>query len=74
MEHRKNNKGGYKKIFPMSLSEDDTFCHYCGRGVSPELAMQWDHVPALNVRIPEEYGVEFAIRKLLSVLAQNAIT
>lgn len=49
----------------MSLFEDATFCHYCGRTVSPDLALQWDHVPALNVRIPEEYGVEFAIRKTL---------
>jgi hypothetical protein len=65
MEHRKNNRDGYKKIFPMSLFEDATFCHYCGRTVSPDLALQWDHVPALNVRIPEEYGVEFAIRKTL---------
>ena len=65
MEHRKNNKDGYKKIYPMSLSEDDTFCHYCGRKVSSELALHWDHVPALNVRIPEEYGIEFDIRKTL---------
>lgn len=65
MEHRTINRDGYKKIYPMSLSEDDTFCHYCGRKASSELALHWDHVPALNVRIPEEYGIEFDIRKTL---------
>ena len=65
MDHRKQNRDGYKKIYPMSLSADDSFCHYCGRSTTPELQLQWDHVPALNVRIPEEYGIEFDIRKTL---------
>ena len=65
MTHRKQNRDGYKKIFPMSLSEDCSFCHYCGRGVEPDLQLQWDHVPALNVRIPNEYGIKFDIKKTL---------
>lgn len=65
MEHRKNNNHGYKKIYPMSLFEDDSFCHYCGRQVNTELGLEWDHVPALNVKIPDEYGIEHSIRKTL---------
>lgn len=65
MEHRKQNRGGYKKIYPMSLTPDESFCHYCGRSVTPDLQLEWDHVPALNVRIPEEYGIEFDIKKTL---------
>ena len=49
----------------MSLNEDDTFCHYCGRSASPNLALHWDHVPALNVQIPEEYGIQHNIRRTL---------
>lgn len=52
--HRIVNNVGYKKIYPMSSCEDDTFCHYCGRKASIELALHWDHVPALNVKIPPE--------------------
>jgi hypothetical protein len=37
----------------MSRVEDDTFCHYCGQEASPEVGLEWDHVPALNVAIPE---------------------
>lgn len=65
MEHRKVNNVGYKRIYPMSFSEDDTFCHYCGRSASSNLALHWDHVPALNVRIPEEYGIQHDIRRTL---------
>ncbi|WP_027672622.1 hypothetical protein [Rheinheimera baltica] len=55
MSHRIVNNVGYKKIYPMSLYEDDSFCHYCGR--SPDILnqLEWDHVPALNVKIPEDY-------------------
>lgn len=49
----------------MSLGEDDTFCHYCGRKASPDLPLHWDHVPALNVKIPEEYGIQHDIRRTL---------
>lgn len=49
----------------MSMSEDDTFCHYCGRSVTPNLALNWDHVPALNVKIPEEYGIQHDVRRTL---------
>ncbi|WP_346350594.1 hypothetical protein N2M06_09100 [Oceanimonas sp. AH20CE76] len=55
MNHRKINNVGYKKIYPMSLHEDTTFCHYCGRKASVVLQLEWDHVPALNVKIPIEY-------------------
>lgn len=53
MSHRQINNVGYKKIYPMSLHEDDNFCHYCGRTANLTRALHWDHVPALNVRIPE---------------------
>lgn len=55
MSHRIVNNVGYKKIYPMSLCDDDSFCHYCGR--SPDILnqLEWDHVPALNVKIPEDY-------------------
>jgi len=65
MEHRRNTDYGYKKIYPISLFEDDSFCHYWRRQVTPELALEWDDVPALNVKIPEEYGIEHFIRKTL---------
>ncbi|HCH2102054.1 TPA: hypothetical protein NKR60_005201 [Vibrio parahaemolyticus] len=55
MSHRVNNNIGYKKIYPMSLWEDSSFCHYCGRLADPTLQLEWDHVPALNVKIPEDY-------------------
>ncbi|EJE8519839.1 hypothetical protein M5237_002915 [Vibrio parahaemolyticus] len=55
MSHRINNNIGYKKIYPMSLWEDNSFCHYCGRTADPTLQLEWDHVPALNVKIPEDY-------------------
>lgn len=38
----------------MSFCEDDTFCHYCGRYPSIGNGLEWDHVPALNVKIPED--------------------
>lgn len=56
MSHRIVNNVGYKKLFPMSLFEDDTFCHYCGRAADILNPLEWDHVPALNVKIPEEYS------------------
>lgn len=62
MSYRVIRNVGYKKIFPMSLVEDDTFCHYCGRKSSVEVRLEWDHVPALNVAIPD-YAVD--IRKTL---------
>jgi len=62
MSHRILNNVGYRKIYPMSTFEDSTFCHYCGRKASLELRLEWDHVPALNVKIPE--GCE-DIRKTL---------
>lgn len=62
MNHRVVNDVGYKKIYPMSLFEDDTFCHYCGRSADVNLQLEWDHVPALNVSIPEEFN---EIRKTL---------
>ncbi|WP_164711750.1 hypothetical protein [Vibrio zhugei] len=46
----------------MSLVEDDSFCHYCGQKSSVEVRLEWDHVPALNVAIPD-YAVD--IRKTL---------
>lgn len=52
MSHRKLNDVGYKKIYPMSLNEDDSFCHYCGRRATINMRLEWDHVPALNVKIP----------------------
>jgi len=55
MSHRIINNVGYKKIFPMSLFEDDSFCHYCGRTPDILNPLEWDHVPALNVKIPEDY-------------------
>lgn len=39
----------------MSVAEDSTFCHYCGRKASLELQLHWDHVPSLNVKIPLDY-------------------
>ena len=63
--HRIVNNVGYKKIYPMSLSKDDGFCHYCGRLESTIVNLEWDHVPALNVKIPTEYGIEFGIKKVL---------
>ena len=39
----------------MSEGKDDTFCHYCGREARVGLGLQWDHVPALNCAIPEDY-------------------
>jgi hypothetical protein len=65
MSYRKINDIGYKKIFPMSLHEDMTFCHYCGRSVSPNNGLEWDHIPALNVSIPYEYGLIHQLRKTL---------
>lgn len=62
MSHRIINNVGYQKIYPMSLCEDDSFCHYCGRKPDILRALHWDHVPALNVRIPEGYD---EIRKTL---------
>ncbi|MDN3652338.1 hypothetical protein QWY77_06130 [Thalassotalea ponticola] len=63
MSHRIQNDVGYKKkIYPMSRTEDDGFCHYCGRKPNITLRLEWDHVPALNVKIPE--GCE-SIRKTL---------
>ncbi len=62
MNHRVVNDVGYKKIYPMSLWEDDSFCHYCGRKASILNGLEWDHVPALNVKIPEEFT---EIRKTL---------
>jgi len=62
MSHRLINNVGYKKIYPMSLCEDDSFCHYCGRTADILRALHWDHVPALNVRIPD--GCE-GLRKTL---------
>ncbi len=62
MSHRIQNDVGYKKIYPMSNDEDSTFCHYCGRKADITRRLEWDHVPALNVKIPE-YGTE--IRKTL---------
>ncbi|HAS6168094.1 TPA: hypothetical protein I7158_20835 [Vibrio vulnificus] len=53
MSHRIINNVGYKKIYPMSLFDDDSFCHYCGQKPSPEVRLEWDHVPALNVSIPD---------------------
>ncbi|HIF9093899.1 TPA: hypothetical protein ACX6NR_002873 [Photobacterium damselae] len=53
MPHRKINNVGYKKLYPMSLIDDDSFCHYCGARASITVQLQWDHVPALNVKIPE---------------------
>lgn len=53
MSHRIQNNVGYKKIYPMSLWEDNNFCHYCGRKANIETQLEWDHVPALNVSIPE---------------------
>lgn len=47
--HRIVNNVGYKKIYPMSLDDDEGFCHYCGRCASQSLALHWDHVPPLNV-------------------------
>lgn len=38
----------------MSASEDEGFCHYCGRKPSINLSLEWDHVPALNVKIPPD--------------------
>ncbi|MEZ9709303.1 hypothetical protein AB4254_11545 [Vibrio breoganii] len=64
MSHRKINNVGYKKLFPMSLFEDATFCHYCGRKANPETQLEWDHVPALNVTIPDIADCEH-IRKTL---------
>lgn len=54
MSHRIQNNVGYKKIYPMSNDEDDGFCHYCGRKPSIVLSLEWDHVPALNVKIPPD--------------------
>jgi hypothetical protein len=65
MTYRVTNNVGYKKIYPMSLMDDETFCHYCGRTAGIYLQLEWDHVPALNVKIPEEYGLQFDIRKTL---------
>lgn len=53
MSHRIVNNIGYKKLFPMSLFDDGSFCHYCGQKSSPEVQLEWDHVPALNVTIPD---------------------
>jgi hypothetical protein len=53
--HRVVNDVGYKKLYPMSLREDDTFCHYCGRKPHFNLRLEWDHVPPLDVKIPPEY-------------------
>lgn len=39
----------------MSVGEDSTFCHYCGRKAGLELQLHWDHVPSLNVKVPPEY-------------------
>jgi len=39
----------------MSSGEDSSFCHYCGRKAGLERELHWDHVPALNVKIPHEY-------------------
>lgn len=63
--YRSQNNQGYKKIYPMSLYSDETFCHYCGRTVTANLGLHWDHVPALNVKIPEEYGIEHELKKTL---------
>ena len=56
MSYRYVNDVGYLKIFPMSNWEDDSFCHYCGRKASILLGLEWDHVPALNVKIPDWVG------------------
>ncbi|MFT6909631.1 MAG: hypothetical protein ACJAS1_006354, partial [Oleiphilaceae bacterium] len=65
MTYRVTNNVGYKKIYPMSFMGDESFCHYCGRTAGIYLQLEWDHVPALNVKIPEEYGLQFDIRKTL---------
>jgi hypothetical protein len=52
MSHRIVNNVGYYKIYPMSFGEDLTFCHYCGRKSGVDVQLEWDHVPALNVRLP----------------------
>lgn len=53
MSHRNINNVGYKKIYPMSIGEDESFCHYCGHFPNFSNGLEWDHVPPLNVRIPE---------------------
>lgn len=53
MSYRITNNVGYKKLYPMSLTEDDSFCHYCGQKANIEVQLEWDHVPALNVSIPD---------------------
>lgn len=65
MSYRQVNNVGYKKIYPMSLNQDDSFCHYCGRIVSPSLGLHWDHVPALNVKIPIDYGILHDLKRTL---------
>jgi hypothetical protein len=61
--HRVINNVGYRKVYPMSRDEDSSFCHYCGREPGLELRLEWDHVPPLNVSIPEEFMYE--VRKTL---------
>lgn len=56
MSYRYVNDVGYLKFFPMSNWEDDSFCHYCGRKANILLGLEWDHVPALNVKIPDWVG------------------
>ena len=62
-QHRLVNNVGYTKIYPMSSTADDTFCHYCGRKASMLNGLSWDHVPALNVKVPKEFIA--GIRKTL---------
>ncbi|WP_409438774.1 hypothetical protein [Psychromonas sp. GE-S-Ul-11] len=54
MSHRIVNNVGYYKIYPMSFGEDFTFCHYCGRKAGIDMQLEWDHVPALNVKLPAD--------------------
>lgn len=53
--HRTVNNVGYKKIHPMSDHNDRSFCHYCGKKSIDHVKITEDHVPPLNVKIPEEY-------------------
>ena len=53
--HRKVNNVGYKPVYPMSPEEDSSMCQYCGRHGGSGIQITDDHVPPLNVKIPEEF-------------------
>ena len=63
MSYRQINNVGYKRIYPMTLAEDNTICQYCGRHARIGLQMTDDHVPPLNCKF--EDGLHRVVKKTL---------